>query len=203
MTIWITTHKGKMDGIRSISTNPLTNSFCKSMSSRSSTSIICRKCYASVMMRYRASLQAHVENNSQELSERIIPVDELPTYNDELMRFNSFGEIINTNHLINLFNICYKNPNTHHTLFTKRMSMVEEFCYLKPSNLIIVESNPFINSVLGEPLSPMADIVFNVVTEALVNNNKSVVVNCTQSCNKCRKCYTKNVKTRSIVELLK
>lgn len=201
-SIWITEHSGKMENIRSISTNPLTNVFCQGMHGCGNDRVICTKCYAFNLVSSRGSLRVHMEENSKQLSEIQIP-SSLPRYNDEFMRFNSFGEVINYNHLINIFNICYMNPDTFHVVYTKRPVLFEEFAHLKPDNLRIVESNPIIDDVKKLPASSVADMVFNVVTPEYLEQHPEHKVNCMQSCNVCRKCYTKRSTLTSIVELIK
>lgn len=202
-TIWITEHSGKMANIRSISTNPLTNPFCMNMHNCGNSKIICTKCYATNLVEFRGSLCEHMENNSMELSYGVMYMDKLPRYTDELMRFNSFGEVIDNNHLINIFNICYANPNTFHVIYTKKPAMFEEFHHLKPDNLRVIESNFFVDEVKDKPTSFAADIVFNVVTPGFLKANPQYRVNCMQSCDECRKCYTKKTTIKSIVELIK
>jgi hypothetical protein len=150
-------------------------------------------------------MRAHIQNNSELLSKAVLIPSALPKYSDELMRFNSFGEIINANHLINLFSICNNNPQTTHVLYTKRMNLIEMFhCYI-PKNLIIVESNPNIDAIRIAPQSWAADMVFNVVTKKYAMLH-GVPITCTQNCNICRKCYTKNKShygAKFVVEMLK
>lgn len=201
--VWITTHEGKMSGIRSISTNPLSNDFCKNMNTHCNDSVICTKCYATTMMKYRESLKQHMEANSKLLSENVLCLFALPKYNDFVLRFNSFGEIINATHLINIFNICYNNPQTFHVVYTKRANLFEEFIHLKPLNLRIIESNPIIDKVIEKPVSPIADMVFNVVTPEYLINHPEYRVNCIQSCQECMTCYSRRTTIKYIVELIK
>lgn len=202
-TIWITEHSGKMANIRSISTNPLSNGFCQNMHNCGNDKIICTKCYAFNLIRFRGLLRDHMEKNSKELSYGVLPMEVLPRYTDEFMRFNSFGEVINNTHLINIFNICYANPNTFHVVYTKKPSLFEEFHHLKPDNLRVIESNFCIDAVKSKPNSFAADIVFNVVTPGYLEQHPEYKVNCLQSCDECRKCYTKRTAIKSIVELIK
>ncbi len=201
--IHLTEHSGKMDGIRSISTNPLTNHFCNKMHDCGNDRVICTHCYATRLVDFRLSLQKHVENNSIALSERVIPMNELPSYTDELIRFDSFGELINETHLINFFNLCYKNPQTYHVLYTKRCNLVEDMAHLKPSNLKVVESNPIVDSVYEKPKSPIADLVFNVVTPEYLEQNPKYKATCIKACNTCRLCYSRRTPMKFIVEMLK
>lgn len=201
--IHITEHSGKMENIRSISTNPLTNHYCQSMRNCGNDKVICTKCYATRLVDFRLSLQMHVENNSILLSDRVLALGELPKYGDELMRFNSFGELQDHTHVINLFNICYNNPQTFHVLYTKRCDLIEDMIHLKPSNLKIVESNPFIDNVYEKPKSPIADLVFNVVTTSYITAHPWFKATCMQNCDKCRLCYRRKTPMKYIVELLK
>lgn len=198
--VWITTHEGKMSGIRSISTNPLSNTFCKTMHGCGNTDMICTHCYATQLVRFRRSLWEHMEANSELLSKAVLIPSVLPKYDDKLMRFNSFGEIVNANHLINIFSICNANPQTQHVIYSKRMNLIEQFHCFIPKNLIIVESNPLVDDVKYSPKSWAADYVFNVVSEKGADP-----ISCIKSCDKCRKCYTprKNGQSKCIVELLK
>ena len=200
--VWITTHSGKMDGIRSISTNPLSNTFCSTMHNCGKGGMICTHCYAFTLTKLRESMRNHIQENSELLSKSVLIPSVLPKYSDELMRFNSFGELINANHLINLFSICNNNPQTTHVLYTKRMNLVEMFHCFIPKNLIIVESNPIINMVRTKPQSWAADLVFNVVTKDYCKDDGRLIT-CIQNCDKCRKCYTKSYKGKFIVEMLK
>jgi hypothetical protein len=201
--IHITEHSGKMENIRSISTNPLTNHFCQAMHDCGNNKVICTKCYATRLVDFRLSLQMHVENNSELLSDRVLALEELPKYGDELIRFNSFGELINHTHVINLFNICYNNPQTYHVIYSKRCDLIEDMIHLKPSNLKIVESNPIINAVYEKPKSAVADLVFNVVTPDYLDANPKYKATCMKNCDKCRLCYSRRTPMKFIVEMLK
>jgi hypothetical protein len=203
MEVHITKHEGKMSGIPSISTNPLSNTFCQTMHGSKNNGVICKQCYATNLVGFRKSLREHMENNSKILSESTLCMTTLPKYKTEIVRFNSFGEIINVNHLLNVFNICYNNPSTYHVIYTKRMNLFEQFAHMKPENLKVIESNPLINDVITSPRSPAADIVFNVVTPEYLENHPEYTVNCMQACNVCRLCYTRRTTTKFIVELIK
>ena len=200
--VWITVHGGKMNGIRSISTNPLSNHFCQRMHGCGNTDIICTHCYATNLVGFRRGLWEHMESNSKILSERVLCLEELPKYTDELMRFHSFGEIINHTHVVNIFNICYNNPQTQHVIYSKRCDMLEDMEHLKPSNLRVIESNALVNNVYRVPKSSIADCVFNVVTPDYLEEHPEYTTTCKMACDSCRLCYTRN-KMKFIVELLK
>lgn len=192
-----------MEGIRSISTNPLSNEFCQAMHNCNNDRIICTKCYATALVGFRQSLRNHVEENGRILSERVLALEELPKYGDYLMRFHSFGEIINHTHVVNIFNICYNNPQTQHVIYSKRCDMLEDMIHLKPDNLKIIESNPLINAVIEFPRSSVADMVFNVVTPEYLEIHPEYKATCKMACDSCRLCYSKRNTTKFIVEMLK
>ena len=200
--IHITIHSGKMEHIRSISTNPLTNVFCQRMYGCGKSNVTCTKCDAFNLVSFRGSLRTQMEANSIQLSE-IQPLSSLPRYSDEFMRFNLFGEIINYNHIINLFNMCHLNPDTYHVVYTKRLISFEEFAHIKPDNLRIIESNPIIDDVKKLPSSSIADMIFNVVTPEYIERHPEHKVNCMQTCEECRKCYPKRTTLTSVVEMIK
>lgn len=201
MEVHITTHSGKMEGIRSISTNPLSNVFCETMHKSSNKCVICTHCYAHTYALMRPSLKMHLQNNSELLSKAVLLPSVLPKYSDRFMRFNSFGELINVNHLVNLFSICNNNPQTTHVLYSKRMNLIEQMHDFVPRNLIIIESNPMVNAPILHPRSWAANYVFNVVTKRFVEE-RMLPVTCIKNCYQCQRCYTFG-NTRSIIEVLK
>lgn len=196
--VHITKHTGKMNGFESISTNNLSNPYCKLMSSIKTT--ICYKCYANKLCNLRPSLADKLEQNSKELSEKVLDVKDLPIVNRLYFRFNSFGELINRTHLTNLVNICKVNPRTMFTLWTKRISIVKDL--EKPKNLLLIYSNPIVDNVPNiNNLPNVFDKVFSVYTKEFVNEYE-LEINCQKRCLNCLKCYTKN-KIKYISELIK
>ncbi len=189
--LWETTHGGKLGAhgnyppIKSISVK--LGNFCSNM--RKNCKTICSKCYAVDMLSYRAELNKRLENNYRLLTEKIIPMSKLPIITDKRFRFNSFGEVENMRHLINLQNICRKNSETLFTLWTKRVDLINKMKN-KPDNLILIYSNPLINDVkIQKP--KMFDKMFTVYSKDYVEKN-DVEINCLMKCNNCHKCYTRN-----------
>ena len=152
----------KMEGINNISTNTLTNEYC--IKQKDKKDIICNKCYSFKGLNFRKSMINVLQNNSELLSNSIIEWDNLPRIFDLYFRFSSHGELINLNHLENLNNICLKNPKTTFTLWSKRFDIVKKFFdnNEKPSNLILIYSNPVLNKPL-EKLPKYFDKTFNNV----------------------------------------
>jgi hypothetical protein len=60
-----------------------------------------------------------------------------------------------------------------------------------------------IDDIKKQPAHATTDMIFNVVSPGYLDEHPDVKVNCMQSCNECRKCYTRRTTVRSIVELLK
>ena len=152
----------KMEGINNISSNTLTNEYC--IKQKDKKDIICNKCYYFKGLNFRKSMVNVLQNNSELLSNSIIEWDNLPRIFDLYFRFSSHGELINLNHLENLNNICLKNPKTTFTLWSKRFDIVKKFFdnNEKPSNLILIYSNPILNKPL-EKLPKYFDKTFNNV----------------------------------------
>ena len=97
---------GKMQGIRSISTNTLTNEFCQKMHASKNTLIICGHCYSYEsleMARFPNQVKALQRNSdilgNKELSEKEIYQNYM--FNDNIFRLQSHGDLINELHLKN------------------------------------------------------------------------------------------------------
>jgi len=188
---------GKLKDIPAINTNTLSNTFCQKMSKSDNDNVICTKCYSVEMLEtFRKNCVPAFEHNSEVLSEAIIPELYLPFINSAVFRFSGHGELINYNHIVNLMNIAIKNKMTTFTLWTKRTNLVKKYIaeHGKPSNVLLVYSNPIVNSIAKKPEN--FDKTFNNVTD------DSPKINCFQDCRDCLLCYTKN-DTEIIIEKVK
>ena len=200
--VHISTMTGKLEGFRAISTNTLTNKFCIKMN-KASKKTICSVCYSHSMLNgFRKNTAPALQRNSDLLSSRSLTKEELPFIMDSFFRFSAHGELINIQHLANLTEIAEHNPHCTFSLWTKRKDYVERlFSYrAKPSNLILIYSNPKISNILPKHKIPeYFDKTFNNVLE-----HESVdQQNCTgQKCADCLLCYTKN-DVKTIVEKVK
>lgn len=181
--IHITIGQGKMTGINSINTSTLNNEFCTKMRENDS---ICKKCYAARYEKMRPALHNRLIQNSELLSNNVIDYNQLPFINSAFFRFDSFGELINENHLINLANIAAKNKHCNFALWTKRKDIIVKYFdnNTKPDNLIIIYSSPKIDKVAKLPKH------FNKVFTTF--STKSQSINCHGQCQSCLLCYTKN-----------
>ena len=94
---------GKLEGFKAISTNTTSNAFCLKMFNAKKDTI-CKNCYSHIMLNsYRKNMVACLERNSKLLSESVLHTQQLPTIMELYFRFSAHGEIINLNHLTNLY----------------------------------------------------------------------------------------------------
>ena len=190
---------GKMLGIPSLNTDTTSNEFCQSMYNSNKDNLICKECYSMNMLNtFRKNCKPKFLNNSKFLSEKIHEAEYLPVCPSTVGRFHSHGELINTNHLYNLVNICHNQPMTTFTLWTKRKNIVSRVFnkHKKPENMILVYSNPYVDK-LDVELPKYFDKVFNNVSK------ESSIVNCSKKCLECMMCYTLGNKTTQIIEVIK
>ena len=197
----ISNGSGKLQDIRSLNTNTLTNEFCISMYNSSADDIICRKCYSMSMLNgLRKNCAPSWQENSDILSGGLIPSHMLPTILDAFFRFSSHGELINMTMLENFHNITLHNPHCSFALWTKRKNFIRKFYsqHEKPANLILIYSNPRIDAVMNQP-PEFFDRTFNNVSKG-----SDVAQNCTgQKCRDCLLCYKAGNGVTQIVEAVK
>ena len=194
-TLKLSHGSGKMEGIPSLNTNTLSNPFCRQTNKNPNS--ICYKCYSHYSLQtFRMNAVDAFERNSRLLSGKIIPEDNIPFINVKYFRFQSHGELINTNHLLNLVNICIKNHHTTFTLWTKRKDLILEYGKYNtfPDNLILVYSSSKLDD--KSKLPKHFNKVFTVFSKPYR------YINCHGACKDCLKCYTKN-KTIYINEVVK
>ena len=145
-------------------------------------------------------MQPALQHNSDYLSSKVHDLEYLPTILQAFFRFNAHGELINLTHLENLVNIAKKNPHCRFALWTKRNDLIVKYFKDndKPSNFVLVYSNPMISTVMGK-LPKHFDKTFNNVLE----DEKVELQNCTgQKCKDCLLCYSLN-DVQVIVEKVK
>ena len=202
MSIHISKMTGKLEGFRAISTNTITNEYCVKQNASGNASNICTKCYSHAMLNtYRKNMQDALERNSVLLAKYVIHSDGLPTVLDAYFRFNAHGELINMTHLDNLNRIAIKNPHCTFALWTKRNDLITKYykTQQKPSNLVLIYSNPKISSIMRKP-PKYFDRTFNNVRE----HEHVEQQNCTgQKCKDCLLCYTVGNGVDTIVEKVK
>ena len=204
-TIHISKLNGKLEGFQAISVNTMANKFCQVMHNTEREDIICRKCYSFATLeskRFGNNLEKALQRNSDLLSK---PLDEncVPFINAAYFRFNAHGELINRVHFENLILIVRNNSHCKFALWTKRKDIVnlvkrdmkqnsDEF----PNNLILVWSNPIVDSVHFQTPEGFDYVFNNVTNDHYVNNFDSYYKYhqpCTgQKCKDCLNCYDFN-----------
>jgi|TARA_B100000073_G_C23650959_1_gene540569 hypothetical protein len=192
--IKISNGNGKMQDIKSINTNTITNDYCMTKCTFKG------QCYSKKHIARFTNNASAWELNSNKLSQSIIDYDLLPKFfNTKIIRFHSHGELINNTHLINFRNICNKNSDIVFTLFTKRNDLIKRLFryHKKPKNLILI----FSNSKFNKPMNKIPlyfDKTFNVITK-----DSNIKANCSGKCKDCMICYTLDSKEKHIIEVIK
>jgi len=203
-----TNHTGKMEGMYSLSTSVLLNENCRERAKNPLT--ICSKCYAKKMTHNYKDLEKCLEQNTEILTSSIIPVEKLPYINAHSFRLEAFGDLINSNQVINYFNLCKKNSSVHFAIWTKNPFIISNAIskgYKKPANLIVIYSSPFIDKkVTLEEIQkhfPFVDKVFTVYSSEETAAANNATINCgSKKCIECLNCYRKTGNDE-ISELLK
>jgi hypothetical protein len=199
---------GKLKGVPAVNTSPLDNPFCEKMSKVEGS--ICSFCYSRKMVAgIRRNCRKGWKENGEVLSsgligEKTIKAMRIPEKAvNGIVRFSAHGELINEFHCWNLIQIARVHPDITFALWTKRLDIVRNCLDVvsKPENLIIIYSNPTVDSIIPVAILqvryPFVDKVFNVIS------NDSDAVNCgARSCATCQLCYSKDT-TSEIIEKLK
>ena len=200
--IHISNLNGKLAEFHAISVNTLSNKFCQKMHNiKPEKEIICTDCYSWALLQgFRKNVAVALQRNSDLLGSRVLAQKELPRIKDKEFRFNAHGELINETHLQNLINIAQCNRQTMFSLWSKRKGLIKNYFdrQKKPSNLILIYSNPVKDTVQTKP-----PVWFNKVFNNVYADNFLDQQNCTgQKCKDCLLCYQKNT-TNVIVEKVK
>lgn len=201
-TVHISVMTGKLNGLRAISTNTRTNPYCIKQNASGDETNICTKCYSHTMLSsYRKNMAPALQRNSDALSAAPLAPDAVPQIRDPYFRFDAHGELINEVHLANLCAITEHNPRTSFALWTKRNDLVSKYFakHAKPSNLILIYSNPKISNIMRKPPRHFDRTFNNVLEHEYVEQQ-----NCTgQQCKDCLLCYTPGNNVTTIVEKVK
>lgn len=202
----ITKHSGKMQNINSLSTYKLVCATCLKLKDNKKT--ICFNCYADRTLSLYKQLAPSLIFNTLLLKYTKLHARQIPVINDLYFRFESFSDLQNEQHLLNLYAIARKNPYTQFALWSKNYKLLIQ--HKIPRNVNIILSSPFLNmrlwsfNTLSEILKNKCDAksvkLFTVYDDEQI---KSVDQNCAKKCATCLKCYKKNDKTIIINELLK
>lgn len=188
---YCTNHTGKMNGMHSLSTSVTVNPHC--IKRQANGSSICAHCFAAAMMKRYNTLNEATARNAEILTASILSFDVLPLIPVRYFRFEAFGDIINTNQVVNYFNIAKKNPDTLCALWTKNPHIVAkaiEMGHAKPANLQIVLSSPLVNKPIKATKYSFIDKIFTVYDKQTA---QAININCgARSCLACGRCYRPN-----------
>lgn len=186
--IHLTKGCGKLEGIYSINTSTINNDFCQGMAK---TNTVCKNCYASRYEKLRPMLhKALTRNDGVFMDEGFIPEKIFHS----IIRIHSFGEIINRVHFNNIMKLVFFNPQTHFSMWTKRVGIIREYLdegWIIPKNLKLIYSNPKVDMEM-DTIPDGFHSVFNVFTSSFIKGN-GIGINCGgKSCKDCMLCYTFN-----------
>lgn len=206
-------HAGKLQGIPSISTSCLCNPHCVARSQN--PALICHKCYAMGYCDYRKALKEKLKINTIFYTKYSIPINSVPLINASYFRFESFGDLINTQQVENYFQIARKNSrHLNAALWTKNPWIIAQAIadgVKVPKNLKIIYSVPEIDKTIKKDdfqaiksKYPFINACFSVHTPQHVQAEK-ITINCGgKSCRECGfSCYRKACRITLINELIK
>lgn len=206
MKIKLTYHKeNKLEGIVSLNTSTFFNSFCNAIGCRKEKrkdrkkDKICHYCYAEKNELIYKNLEKVLVDNSKILSETKVK----PFFiNAAYVRIHSFGELINDQHMENIYNIAKFNKHVTFCLMTKRYNIAMKYPKLK--NVIYIASSPIINKkITDEKVLSYFDKTFTVYEPDFDIEKLGLKINCHGlSCKDCKKCYTRRG-SKEINELLR
>lgn len=196
-------HKtGKLEKLRSI--NAALSAACKKRMLCKHK--ICSLCYNPGFFNIYPDMAAKLERNTVIFTKPINPAEFKIKDNGYPIRFDSFGEIHNTQHAINYFKIAEINPKINFTLWTKEIRYINAAVFKmgKPKNLLLIYSFTGIMLRNYYPSIPKHfDGLFGVIGGDIdIDTN----INCgAKKCFKCMNCYAaaKLKKHKYIFEKLK
>ena len=186
---------GKLDGVLSLSTSCACNNRC--IARMKNPDLICSDCFAVDTQSNYKGVFENTALNAAILSKEILPVSLWPVLDTDILRIESFGDVINVVHAINYINLAYANPDTTVTAWTKNPDLwVKAFKKVgKPHNLIFGVSSDRKNEVMEikPEYRPYVNFVFTVYElDFLLEKgvNPEAFINCGgKSCRGCMKCY--------------
>lgn len=191
---------GKMEGVLAISTNCKANPYCKARLANGEG--ICASCFAQKTEKHYYELYANTALNAEILSTEIIPWELIPEINTDIVRIESFGDLINPTQAENYLRIIIKNPNVRFGWWTKNPNFIH--IALRdyhngevPKNVQIVLSSLHLNeeAKINPKFKYFISKVFTVYTPCYfnaMNIDMESFINCgARSCKQCQRCYNK------------
>ena len=179
--LWLTQHKtGKLEGFLSLNTSSTDNPYCQS-----NPTDVCIHCYAKKLEQFRSGLHQHLTENSRILSTTVLDPHELPSLDTAMpVRFNSFGELINAQHVANLWTIARANPKVKFALWTK----LEHLITAVPPNVQLLKSWGSFD-VPDDHLYEWLEDNWWFDKVFVVDTADNGQVNCQRRCKDCMWCY--------------
>lgn len=200
----ITTHGGKMQGIRSLSTYKKVCDTCNAL--KDNKNAICFKCYANKQLTIYKQLAPCLIYNTLLLKYTKLCRRQLPVINDLYFRFEAFSDLQNLQHLQNLYAIARYNKNTQFALWSKNYKLLTQV--KAPKNINIVLSSYYVNT-----LQPCSDTIIQAIKNksgcknikffTVYTRDHNININCKKRCLTCLECYKAKQKTEYINEILK
>lgn len=200
--ILISKMSGKLAGLHAINTDPRQNPYCES---RYLNKIgICEHCYSQGMARtHRKNAADRWKDNGEILALGILPDLMLPILNAAYFRYSAHGELLNTYHALNLWNIARKNPHCTFSLWSKRKDIIKDALQYqdKPTNLILVYSQTELNKI---PTVDDIPVNFDKIFAVVDSEEHAHQINCGKNkCLTCLKCYSQDTPNVIIEQLSK
>lgn len=195
--------KSKLNGINSLSTSCIDNSFC--LARMKSKDCICSHCYASTQQKTQLALQDRNTINGIILRNIEIPTKYWKKYINpaditKFFRIESFGDVANTIQAKNYINFMLAFPRIHFAVWTKNTG-IWQFAMMengKPENMVYIVSSASVNvpNEHSKKTSSYIDHIFTVYDKKFIAEN-NININCGgRACMDCIKkhvgCYYRN-----------
>lgn len=189
----MTTHSGKMSGIKSIGTSCLCNKSC--LARHENKDSICANCYSFRLQELRQELRNKLALNTLFYATYEIKPEQVPRINAACTRFESFGELNNELQFLNYRLIAARNEQCIFTLWSKMLFLIDRAFrhndIEKPANMIIIQSSVFTNK--PDTIKYwFVDKLFTVYSKAYVAANNIEITCGARDCLGCMHCYTIN-----------
>lgn len=185
---------GKLKTVTALSTSSLVNEVClKRMLDGNS---ICAFCFSAATQNRYPELRGNLKKNYIVMNSVVIPAEYWPDVDNDMLRFESFGDSASWKHDANCFECARANSETYCALWSKNPNYTREAIkrgYEKPKNLRYIYSSPKVNTPeeIEELLRefPFIDSIFTVFDAQFIKEH-NIDINCgARSCRKCERCY--------------
>lgn len=203
-------HTGKMEGMHSISTAVTVNPICQARRAAALKALeeakekgldpiehICLSCFAEAQLEYQGSTDIKYRRAFEILNYKVFALEDFPILNLLVFRIEAFGDVASVTQARNYIRLANRNPLTICTAWTKNPGIWKEAFAIegKPENMIMIYSNPIVDSKIDEEAFfqalkvsyPFLDKMFSVF------NEEDETTNCGgRKCLTCLNCYRKD-----------